>query len=95
MEQIIPTVGVLRIGIYQIGLMLRVHLLFIVDSGDVFRQFLFCITIASVIFGNAEMFDIRNLVDLFYAEVGRIGLVRIEDRILVYRLVLVFYLIHI
>ena len=48
-----------------------------------------------MIFGYPEMFDIRNLIALFYAEVGRIGFVRIEDRILVYRFVLVFYLIHI
>ena len=95
MKQIIPTVGILRVGIYQIGLVLRVHLLFVVDSRNIFLQLLLRITITSVIFGYPEMFDIRNLVALFYAEVGRIGFVRIENRILIYRLVLVFYLIHI
>ena len=95
MEQIIPTVCILRVSIYQIRFMLRVHLLFVVDSRNILLQLLRGITIASMIFCDSEMFDIRNLVALFYAEVGRIGLIRIEDRILVYRLVLVFYLIHI
>ena len=75
--------------------MLHVHLLFVVDSRNILLQLLLRITITSIIFCNSEMFDIRNLVALFYAEVGRIRFVRIEDRILVYRLVLVFYLIHI
>ena len=75
--------------------MLHVHLLFVVDSRNILLQLLLRITIASMIFCNSEMFDIRNLVALFYAEIGRIGFVRIENRILVYRLVLVFYLIHI
>lgn len=51
MEQIIPTVGILRVGIYQIGLVLRVHLLFVVDSRNILLQLLLRITITSVIFG--------------------------------------------
>lgn len=85
----------LRICKYQIRFMLCVHMLFVVDSRNIFLQLFLCITIASMIFCNSEMFDVRNLVALFYAEVRRIGFVRIENRILVYRFIFVFYLIHI
>ncbi len=58
MKKIVPAIGVLRVGIYQIGLVLCVHLLFVVDPGDILLQLLLRITIASVIFGYPEMFDI-------------------------------------
>ena len=95
MEQIIPTVGILRVGIDQIGLMLRVYLLFIVDSRNILLQLFLRIAIASVVFCYPEMFDIRNLITLFYTKIRRIGFVRIKNRILIYRFIFVFYLIHI
>ena len=75
--------------------MLCMHLLFVVDPRDILLQLLRRITIASMIFCYPEVFDIRNFIALLYTKVRRIGFVRIEDRILVYRFILVFYLIHI
>ena len=95
MKKIVPAIGVLRVCIYQIGLMLCMHLLFVVDPRDILLQLLRRITIASMIFCYPEVFDIRNFIALLYTRVRRIGFVRIEDRILVYRFILVFYLIHI
>ena len=75
--------------------MFPMHFLFVVDSGDISLQLLLRITIAFVVFGYPEMFDIRNLIALLDTKIGRVGFVCIKDRILVYRFVFIFYLIHI
>ncbi len=75
--------------------MFPVHLFFIVDSGDIPHQLLFRVAVAAMLFGYSEMPDIGRPAALLHAEIGRIGFVRIENRIRADRFILVFYLIHI
>ena len=95
MDEKIPTVVILRIGTDQTSIVCLVQLFLILNTGYVSIENLFRITVASTVFGNAEMFDVSDFAILSDAKIGSIRFVRIEDRILINSLVFIFDLMQI
>ena len=73
MDEKIPTVVILRIGTDQTSIVRLVQLFLILNTGYVSIENLFRITVASTVFGNAEMFDVSDFAILSDAKIGSIS----------------------